>query len=199
MAHFLVLGATGVGKSSTINALTQKTMAKVGYGSEPKTQKLMGYGANGYVLWDTPGLGEGVNEDIRHIQHIKSLLSDSSAYHISHILLIVEANKRDLGTVYKVIEEIVLPKYSKSLTIVLNQADQAMKGRNWDHSQHSPTMPLVEFLNNQTETIQVRVKENTGVAIKCPLYYSAATGFGVSELHQYLKQLSLEYKNARFR
>ena len=199
MTHFLVIGGTGVGKSSTINVLTGKNLAKVGYGSEPQTQKLMGYGAKGYVLWDTPGLGEGLNEDMRHIRLIKELITNNAAYRIQHLLVIVEANKRDYGTVYKVIEEIAKPRYALHISILMNQADQAMKGRNWDGINNLPTSALLSFLNEQALSTQERIMRNTGVKVATPVFYSAATGYGVDTLDQHLKQLSLEYKNGHAR
>lgn len=197
MAHFLMIGGTGVGKSSTINALTQKTMAKVGYGSEPQTQRLMGYGGRGYALWDSPGLGEGVNEDIRHIRAINDLIVNNPSYKIHHLLLIIEANKKDLGTVYKVIEEIAKPRFSQRVTVLMNQADQAMRGRFWNAAANEPLPELMAYLQEQAKSTQKRITDNTGISVNLPLFYSASTGYGVSFLHEYLVNLSCEYKNER--
>jgi len=189
-----MIGGTGVGKSSSINALTGKKMAKVGYGSEPKTQKLMGYGAQGYVLWDSPGIGEGVDEDLHHIRSINKLITQNPRYRIKHLLLIIEANKRDFGTVYKVIEEIVNPSYKNHLTFLMNQADQAMKGREWNHDMNGPTPRLFDYLTDQARSTCDRICQNTGINIPKPLFYSATTGYGVDYVHQYLQRLSNEYK-----
>lgn len=196
MMHFLLAGGTGVGKSSTINALKHRTSAKVGYGSEPQTQTLMGYGADGYVLWDSPGLGEGVKQDQLHVDKIKQLIFRNHSHCIRHLLLIIEANKRDFGTVYKVIDSLVRPKFEKNVTVLMNQADQAMKGQNWSAEANAPKPALADFLRDQALSIQERIKSNTGLSIPLPIVYSAYTGYGVPELHEYLKALSCSYRSS---
>lgn len=191
MKHFLLIGGTGVGKSSTINALARKeNMAKIGYGSEPKTQKLMGYKANGYVLWDTPGLGEGIVEDERHIGSIIDLVSNSSKYQIHHVLLVIEANKRDFGGVYKVIDKLVRSRHENKFSVLMNQADQAMKGQNWNAEDELPTPTLLSFLEEQSVSAKERIVKNTGVTVSTPKYYSALKGYNVPEIHEYIVALS---------
>ncbi len=191
MKHFLLIGGTGVGKSSTINALAQKNnMAKVGYGSEPKTQKLMGYRARGYVLWDTPGLGEGISEDERHINNIVSLSVDNPKYQIDHVFLVIEAKKRDFGGVYKVIENLIRSRHEDNFSVLMNQADQAMKGQNWNAEENLPKPKLLEFLKEQAVSAKSRIMRNTGVVVSIPEFYSALTGYKVSEVHEHIVAIS---------
>ncbi|AUC88563.1 GTP-binding protein HSR1 [Alteromonas sp. MB-3u-76] len=190
MQHFLILGGTGVGKSSTINALTQKNMAKVGYGSEPKTRTLMGYRAKSYVLWDTPGLGEGISEDANHIKMINGLIKRQTNYNFKHVFLIIEANKRDFGTVYKVFDEIVSPSFSNNVTVLINQADRALNGRFWNSERNEPAPELLQHLDQKAKSTQNRIKENTGISVPMPTCYSASTGYGLTRVDELLQVLS---------
>ncbi len=71
----MVTGVTGAGKSTTLNTLFQKEVAKVGKGVEPETMELDSYSLSNYFrLWDTPGLGDGVQKDKEHSKKLIDLL-----------------------------------------------------------------------------------------------------------------------------
>jgi predicted GTPase len=55
--NILITGATGCGKSSTINALFNSEKAKVGQGVDPETMDIAKYELENIVLFDSPGLG----------------------------------------------------------------------------------------------------------------------------------------------
>lgn len=55
--NLMVTGATGVGKSSTINSLFGEEVAKVGTSVNPETMGIDKYKLDNLVIWDTPGLG----------------------------------------------------------------------------------------------------------------------------------------------
>ena len=57
--NIMITGATGCGKSSTINALFDTEVAKVGVGVDPETMEIEKYELDNLILWDTPGLGDG--------------------------------------------------------------------------------------------------------------------------------------------
>lgn len=109
----MVTGATGAGKSTTLNALFQKTVAKVGDGVDPETTELDMYMLNDFFrVWDTPGLGDGVEIDQIHKKKIIDLLyktytSESKTYgFIDMTVIIVEGANRDMGTTYALLNEI---------------------------------------------------------------------------------------------
>ncbi|MBS3010353.1 50S ribosome-binding GTPase [Helicobacter pylori] len=74
--NILLMGATGVGKSSLINALFGKEIAKAGVG-KPITQHLEKFidEQKGLILWDTKGIEDKDYHDT--MQSIKKEMEDS--------------------------------------------------------------------------------------------------------------------------
>ncbi len=71
--NVMFAGATGVGKSSTINAIFNMEIAKVGYNVDPETATIQKYEIDNMVLWDTPGLGDNPEKDKKYaIENITS-------------------------------------------------------------------------------------------------------------------------------
>ncbi|MDC9499434.1 MULTISPECIES: GTPase family protein [unclassified Pseudoalteromonas] len=186
----MVTGVTGAGKSTTLNSIFQKDIAKVGKGVDPETMTLTSYMLNDYFrLWDTPGLGDGIEKDREHSKKIVELLykdysmSDNKHGFIDMVLVIIEGSNRDMGTNYKLLNEIIVPNFQKErIVVAVNQADMAMKGRYWDYTNNEPMEKLKDFLESQTISIQNRVKEATGVSIIKPIYYSAEYGYNIDVL-----------------
>ena len=65
--NLMITGATGCGKSSTINAMFNTDIAKVGIGVDPETMDIKKYELNNLILWDSPGLGDGKEKDIQFL------------------------------------------------------------------------------------------------------------------------------------
>jgi len=186
----MVTGVTGAGKSTTLNSFFQKTISSVGSGVDPETMVISSHSLNdSFRLWDTPGLGDGVARDESHSKKITNLLyksykSDERSHgFIDLVLIIIEGSNRDMGTTYRLINEIVVPNFQKErILVAINQADMAMKGRHWNYSLNKPEAKLTEFLEAQSTSIKNRVKEATGVDIIKPIYYSAEYNYNIDKL-----------------
>ncbi len=183
----MVTGVTGAGKSTTLNAIFQKEVATVGKGVDPETMDLDSYRLNdSFRLWDTPGLGDGKEKDKEHSKKLIDLLyKDYGENHgfIDLVLVVIEGSGRDMGTIYKLLNDIIVPNFQRDRVLVaINPADIAMKGRHWDYRNNKPEQILLNFLEDKAVSIQKRVNESTGVKIKKPIYYSAEYDYNIEKL-----------------
>jgi hypothetical protein len=177
--NVLITGATGCGKSSTINALFNAEKAKVGTGSTPETMQIAKYELGNLTLWDSPGLGDGVEEDKQHSKGIIDLLTqkdENGKLLIDVVLVILDGSSRDMGTSYELINKVIAPCLgegkNKRLLIGINQADLAMKGRYWDSENHKPEPQLETFLKDKEKSVHDRILDGTGISVQ-PISYSA--------------------------
>lgn len=177
--NLLITGATGSGKSSTINALFNIDIAKVGMGVNPETMDIRKFELDNLILWDSPGLGDGKEKDIQHSKGIIDKLNEVDEHQnslIDMVLVILDGSSRDLGTSYELINKVIIPNIGenpeKRIIIAINQADVAMKGKYWNEIENRPEKELEDFLNEKVDSVKKRIKEGTGLDIE-PIYYSA--------------------------
>lgn len=176
--NILITGATGCGKSSTINALFNTDKAKVGQGVDPETMEIAKYEFDNIVLFDSPGLGDTEEADKRHAKQIVAKLHETNPIGeplIDLVLVILDGGSRDLGTSFELINKIIIPNLGEDksrLLVAINQADMAMKGKNWNREQNRPDPVLTQFLNEKVASTQRRIREATGVDVE-PIYYAA--------------------------
>lgn len=186
----LVVGGTGAGKSSTINALFENEVAKVGRSCDPETMHIGSIELNDLLrFWDSPGLGDNVESDRRYSKDLVDLLYkdyylDDKRYGlIDTVLVILDGSGRDMGTAYRLLNEVIAPNFQIDRVLVaINQADMAMKGRHWDKQLNCPDRVLHEFLEEKADSIQRRLTEAAGAWISQPIYYSAEKGYNVKKL-----------------
>lgn len=183
----LLVGGTGTGKSSTLNALFGSTVAKVGDGVDPETQNVTSYQLHDYLrVHDSAGLGDGRIADTLHAKNITSELMRSctvggNTYGFMDLaMVLLDGGTRDLGTAFKLLESVVLKAIEPDRIIVaINQADMAMKGRNWNPIINKPEHELRDFLEEKAFSVQRRITDSTGLKIKKPIYYSAKYSYNI--------------------
>ena len=183
--NVLLVGGTGVGKSSTINALFQnegknENSAPVGDSTRPETMDIKHYEINdNLIIWDSPGLGDSPEKDEAHKKKIAEILrrkDDHGQPLIDLVFLILDASTRDFSSAYTLIEGVIIPNLHNDdhdrLLIGLNQADHAMKGYAWNKAENCPEEKLVKHLDELATTVKERIKKGTNLDIE-PVYYSA--------------------------
>ena len=178
--NLMITGATGCGKSSTINALFGMEKAKVGVGVDPETMDIQCYELENLILWDSPGLGDSPEADKRHTQNIVQKLRETDENGnllIDLVLVILDGSSRDLGTSYDLITEVIIPNLGPDkknrILVAINQADVAMKSnKHWDYENSMPDDVLIQFLDKKAKSVFTHIRDATGVEIE-PIYYSA--------------------------
>ena len=186
----LVVGATGTGKSSTINALMNSNVAKVGEGVEPETQMISSHSLHKYLRFhDSAGLGDGLAADKRHSKTIIEKLCQPCTVNeqqygfIDLVLVILDGGSRDLGTARQLLEHVIMKNISADRVVVaINQADVAMKGRHWQPHLKQPDPALAQFLAQKAHSVQQRLCDSAGKRVALPICYSAYHGYQLPQL-----------------
>ena len=177
--NIMLVGATGSGKSSTINAMFDMNVAKVGVGVDPETSSITKYVLDNLTIWDTPGLGDGVKRDkeiTRDIIKKLNELGEDGKPIIDLVLVVMDSSSKDLGTTYELINKVLVPclgtEAGKRIIIGLNQVDVAMKGKHWMKDENKPDEVLSEFLKKKAASVKDRIKDGTGLDFE-PITYCA--------------------------
>lgn len=168
--NILLAGATGCGKSSTINALFETQKAKVGAGADPETKELapMQWG-DSLFIYDSPGLGDSPEHDEQLLADIKKKLAEKDGDGrcvMDMVLVILNGSSKDLAVSYHLIEEIsqVLggkEERQRRILVAVNQADQVLKGRHWNAETSEPDEILKERLKETVASVRKRILDGT--------------------------------------
>lgn len=178
--NVLMVGGTGVGKSSTIHALLQEedieSNVSIGTGTEPDTMDVSCYEIGGLKIWDTPGLGDGRKDD-EHKNKIIRLLQkkdDVGAPLIDLVFIVLDGGSRDYSSAYELIDNVILEGIGHAekdrILIGINQADMALKGTHWTES--GPDTKLIERLEELSASVKARMLDKSKLNVE-PIYYSA--------------------------
>lgn len=179
--NILLVGGTGTGKSSTINALFDMDAAKVGIGSKPETMDIRSYELENLIIWDTPGLGDSEANDKKYKNMIAEKLKEKDASGrllIDMVFLIIDGKTRDYKSAYSLIHHIA-PYLGKTkeerenrLLVGINKCDMADDGDGWDKVRALPDANLRQVLDERVQTTQKRILDDTGLSVTV-FYYSA--------------------------
>ncbi|WP_306197713.1 GTPase family protein [Campylobacter jejuni] len=178
----LIVGGTGAGKSSTIKALFEtegyNLDIEINSSSKPVTQEIKEYQLSNLTIYDGPGLGDGSENDSRHMEKIKNLLekNDGGKAKIDLVLVIVNVTTRDLESTYKTINEAIMPymEEKERILIALNKCDKASDNPDitFDYKENKLSQELKEILEEKVKAIKERIKADTEIDVDV-IYYAA--------------------------
>lgn len=166
--NILIIGGTGVGKSSTINAIYGKNKVKIGTNANPETQSIQECQiSKNITLYDSPGLGEGSQKDKTHMNKIHNLLTQKDEYGNAKIdlaLVIIDATVKGLGQEYSTIQYLLKTLGNTSRILIgLNKCDCVLSERFFDRQNNKLGEKQEEFLRDKIADLQTRIKTDTGL------------------------------------
>jgi len=131
--HFLVLGATGAGKSSLINRVFRTDLHKVCDVESTtrifSTTKYQASQKNEILITDSPGYGEVGHDE----EYSQAIVTESRKCHV--IILVLKADEKGYQRDLDIITEVFAnPEFDqeKPLIIALNQIDKLPPVRDWE-------------------------------------------------------------------
>jgi uncharacterized protein len=179
--HIAVIGKTGVGKTSTINALFGTDWKISHVRAAPKGEQVFIYenDRGRLKISDLPGFGEDIDTEDLHRAIYERVLNECDV-----ALLVLKADTRDMLEVQRTLRDVVgrsLNAVSKRIVVGLNQVDLVHPG-DW---LEEPNIPSAEQAKNIKKIINQRIKSIRKVCAIKPsnvIAYSAVRRYRLEHL-----------------
>lgn len=176
-----LIGKTGVGKSSSVNALFSPPKPfKVGHvratTRKPREQIIrLGESRGKLIVVDFPGLGESIRSDEATLQTYREYLAKCDV-----ALWIVKADDRAYSDDQRFITQVLTPKLRDRLVVGINQVDLIQPGR-WSDGFNVPSKEQEASMQVKVRDVKAKLKE-IGLASRSIVTYSALKHYRLMHL-----------------
>lgn len=183
--RLVLIGETGVGKTSTINALFNKgkPLAELEETSHERActkviKEIRGSIGEPVVIVDMPGIGEDIDEDERILGMYREEIPNADA-----VVWVLKADNRAATNIQRclrqLIDEGVLDP--RRLVIALNQVDALQPGE-WDREINRPSPEQERTIIGRQRDARERYAKITGLALDRIVGYSAKQFYNLEAL-----------------
>jgi uncharacterized protein len=168
-----IIGKTGVGKSSTINALfnLQEKVSHTTHGTTEASKKVVELPKGGKLaIIDMPGMGEDLDLDREYTKIYEKILPEADV-----VLYVIQANLKALREDQIILRDIVqnvMGNLKGRLVIGLNQVDKIGPGT-WNTKFNYPSPEQEDNINRRCQAIQKELSSVLSIEIDQVEYYSA--------------------------
>lgn len=182
--QIVLIGKTGVGKSSTINKLFDpKPNLPIDH-VEPATMNIevltLSLGERGdLIIVDCPGLGDSSQADKRNMLAFKELLAQSDV-----AVWILKADDKTLGIDISFVKKILPKTLKERLVVGINQIDNMQPGE-WNTEFNVPSKEQDESIKRKEEYVRSRFIE-IGIEPFSVISYSAKRDYHLIKLFRAL-------------
>ncbi|MBU8900997.1 50S ribosome-binding GTPase [Corallococcus sp. M34] len=177
-----LIGETGVGKSTTINALFNAGRPVSHTEACTKADAEVRYtGSKGAIdVVDMPGIGEDVEADKAHLDTYRRVLPT-----VDVILWVLKADNRAMTNIQHVLRELVVEKAiePRHIVIGLNQVDLVQPGA-WNTTINMPSLEQEESINARTRDIEQKLRRVCALPEERVVPYSAIKAYATERLLQ---------------
>ena len=182
--QIVLIGKTGVGKSSTINKLFDpKPNLPIDH-VEPATVSIevltLSLGERGdLIIVDCPGLGDSSQADKRNMLAFKELLAQSDV-----AVWILKADDKTLGIDISFVKKILPKNIKDRLVVGINQIDNMQPGE-WNIEFNVPSQEQEESIKRKEEVVRTKFNE-IGIEPFSIVSYSARKDYHLIKLFRAL-------------
>lgn len=168
-----IIGKTGVGKSSTINALfgLEEKVSHTTHGTTEANKEIIELPQGGKLeVIDMPGLGEDIELDKEYTKIYERTLPQADV-----VLYVIQANLKALTEDQRILRDIVQNvkgNLKGRLVVGLNQVDKIGPGT-WNTKFNYPSPEQEDNINRRCQDIQKKLSDALSINVEQVEYYSA--------------------------